>query len=60
MFQVYFEIIRLVHTKLMEEATKNEKIITIIRKNRNKKLDFKKILNFFLKNEMFLKIFGLI
>lgn len=57
---MYFEIIRLVHTKLMEEATKNEKIITIIRKNRNKKLDFKKILNFFLKNEMFLKIFGLI
>lgn len=28
-----------------------KKIITIIRKNRDKKLDFKKILNFFLKNE---------
>ena len=39
---------------------KKWKIITIIRKNRNKKLDFRKILNFFLKNEMFLKIFGLI
>ena len=28
--------IKLVHTKLMEEATYNEKIITIIRKNRDK------------------------
>ena len=37
---MYFETIRLVHTKLMEEATYNEKNITIIRKNRDKKLDF--------------------
>lgn len=39
---MYFKIIRLVDIKLMEEATYNEKIITIIRKNRDDKLDFLK------------------